>query len=99
MLSDRFPQSTCETPKDLGGTTIALFLYVEDVDAVVRDAAAAGATITMQPEDQFWGDRLGQVTDPFGHVWQIATRVEEVAQEEVDARARDMFAAASGAAA
>ena len=95
MLSDRFPQSACQTPKDLGGTTVALFLYVEDVDAVVRDAAAAGATITMQPEDQFWGDRLGQVTDPFGHVWQIATRVEEVAPEEVDARAREMFAAAS----
>jgi PhnB protein len=53
----------------------------------------------MQPEDQFWGDRLGQVTDPFGHVWQIATRIVEVAQEEVDARARDMFVATSGAAA
>jgi PhnB protein len=92
MLSDRFPQSVCETPKDLGGTTVAIFLFVEDVDAVVQAAADAGATITMQPEDQFWGDRLGQVTDPFGHAWQIATRVEDLAAEEIEARGREVFA-------
>src|SRR5918997_4750033 len=71
MLSDKFPQSACQTPKELGGTTVAIFLFVEDVDSVIQDAADAGATITMQPEDPFWGDRLGQVTDPFGNVWQI----------------------------
>jgi PhnB protein len=92
MLSDKFPQSACQTPKELGGTTVAIFLFVEDVDSVVQDAADAGATITMQPENQFWGDRLGQVTDPFGNVWQIATRVEELTPDEVEARGREFMA-------
>jgi len=92
MLSDKFPQSVCKTPKELGGTTVAIFLFVEDVDSVVQDAADAGATITMQPEDQFWGDRLGQVTDPFGNVWQIAMRIEELTPEEIEARGREAFA-------
>jgi PhnB protein len=92
MLSDKFPQFACETPKELGGTTVAIFLFAEDVDAVVQDAADAGATIIMQPTDQFWGDRLGQVIDPFGHVWQIATRVEEPTPEEIEARSREIFA-------
>jgi PhnB protein len=95
MLSDRFPQSACQTPKEIGGTTVAIFLFVEDVDAVVRAAADAGGTITMEPEDQFWGDRLGQVTDPFGHVWQIATRVEDLTPEEIEARGREAFASMS----
>jgi PhnB protein len=93
MLSDRFPQFAAQTPKELGGTTVALFLYADDVDAVVQKAAEAGATITMEPEDQFWGDRLGQVTDPFGHVWQIATHVEDVTPEEMEARGREAMAA------
>ncbi len=92
MLSDKFPQSACQTPKELGGTTVAIFLFVEDVDSVVQDAADAGATITMQPEDQFWGDRLGQVTDPFGNVWQIATRIADLTPEEIEARGREAFA-------
>jgi PhnB protein len=92
MLSDKFPQSACQTPKELGGTTVAIFLFVEDVDSVVQDAADAGATITMPPEDQFWGDRLGQITDPSGNVWQIATRIEELTREEIEARGREAFA-------
>jgi PhnB protein len=92
MLSDKFPQSACQTPKELGGTTVAIFLFVEDVDSVVQDAADAGATITMQPENQFWGDRLGQVTDPFGNVWQISTRVEDLTPEEIQARGREFMA-------
>ena len=95
MLSDRFPQSSCRTPKELDGTTVAVFLFVEDVDEVVRTAADAGATVDMEPADQFWGDRLGQVTDPFGHVWQIATRVEELSSEEIEARGREIFAGMS----
>ena len=95
MLSDRFPQSSCRTPKELDGTTVAVFLFVEDVDEVVRTAADAGATVDMEPADQFWGDRLGQVTDPFGHVWQIATRVEELTSEEIEARGREIFAGMS----
>jgi PhnB protein len=92
MLSDRFPQSVCKTPKELGGTTVAIFLFVEDVDSVVQDAADAGASITMAPEDQFWGDRLGQVTDPFGNVWQIATHIEDLTPEEIETRGREVFA-------
>ena len=92
MLSDVFPQSACRTPKELTGTTVALFLFVEDVDSVVQDAVDAGATILMQPEDQFWGDRLGQVTDPFGHVWQIATRVQDLTPEEIEERGREFMA-------
>jgi PhnB protein len=92
MLSDKFPQSACQTPKELGGTTVAIFLFVEDVDSVIQDAADAGATITMQPENQFWGDRLGQVTDPFGNVWQIATRVEDLSSDEIEARGREFMA-------
>ena len=95
MLSDRFPQSSCGTPAELGGTTVALFLYVADVDAVVRSAAQAGATVDQEPEDQFWGDRLGQVTDPFGHVWSVATRVEDLTPDEIEARGREAFASAS----
>jgi PhnB protein len=95
MLSDRFPQSTARTPKELGGTTVALFLYAEDVDAMVKKAAEAGAEITMEPEDQFWGDRLGQVTDPYGNVWQIATHVEDLTREEIEARGREAMATIS----
>jgi PhnB protein len=92
MLSDKFPQSACQTPKELGGTTVAIFFFVDDVDSVVQDAADAGATVLMQPEDQFWGDRLGQVVDPFGNVWQIATRIEDLTPVEIEARGREFFA-------
>ena len=89
MLSDPLPQSaTTVSPKQLGGTSTALMLYVEDADAVVQQAASAGATVSMPPQDMFWGDRLGQVTDPFGHAWQIATHIEDVRPEEIAGRAR-----------
>src|SRR6266540_4044696 len=71
MLSDPFPQSQVKAPKQIGGTTVSLFLYVEDVDSVVQDAVDAGGTITMQPDDMFWGDRFGTVEDPYGHHWSI----------------------------
>lgn len=93
MFSDPFPQFAGKSPKELGGTTNALFLYVDDVDAVVRQAVDAGATILMEPEDQFWGDRMGQITDPFGHIWQIATHVEDVSPEELEVRSKEVFAA------
>ena len=62
-------------------------MYVEDVDAVVKGAVDAGATITMEVADQFWGDRFGAITDPFGHVWSLATHVEDVPPEEMAQRA------------
>jgi PhnB protein len=88
MLSDPFPQATLRPPKELGGTSLGVFLYVEDIDAFVQRASDAGASVTMPPEDMFWGDRFGQISDPFGHVWQIATHVEDVPPQEMAERAK-----------
>ena len=95
MLSDPFPQATTRPPKELGGTSVSVFMYVEDVDAVVQQAVDAGATITMEVADQFWGDRFGAVQDPFGHLWSIATHVEDVPPEEMAERAKEAMAAMS----
>jgi PhnB protein len=92
MLGDPFPQSSIKPPTQLGGSSAALFMYVEDVDALVQQAVDAGAKLTMPPEDQFWGDRYGKVTDPFGHEWQIATHVEDLTPEEMEARGREAMA-------
>ena len=93
MLSDPMPGSGMTSPKDLGGHSGGLYLYVEDVDAAVQRAVDAGATLSTPVEDMFWGDRFGTVTDPFGHEWQIATRVEELSPEEVEERGREFMAA------
>ncbi len=95
MLSDPFPQSSVRPPKELGATTASVFMYVEDVDAVVAQAVGEGATVTMEVEDQFWGDRFGTVTDPFGHVWSIATHIEDLTPEEIDERSKAAMAAMS----
>jgi PhnB protein len=95
MLSDPFPQASTQPPKQLGGTSVSVFMYVEDVDAVVKQAVAAGATVTMEVADQFWGDRFGSFTDPFGHSWSIATHVEDVPPEEMAERAKAAMAAMS----
>jgi PhnB protein len=92
MLADPFPQSTVKPPKQLGGTTVGIFLYVEDVDEVVQQAIDAGATVTMPVEDQFWGDRYGSVADPFGHTWQIATHKEDLTPEEISERGKEAMA-------
>ena len=93
MLSDPFPQASTRPPSQLGGTSVSLFMYVDDVDAVVKRAVDAGATVTMEVADQFWGDRFGTITDPFGHVWSIATHVEDVPPEEMAERAKAAMAA------
>jgi PhnB protein len=95
MLSDPLPQFSTRPPKELGGTSVSVFMYVEDVDAVVKRAVDAGATITMEVADQFWGDRFGSVQDPFGHLWSIATHVEDVPPEEMAERAKAAMAAMS----
>jgi PhnB protein len=95
MLSDPFPQATTRPPKELGGTSASVFMYVEDVDATVKQAVDAGATITMEVADQFWGDRFGSITDPFGHSWSIATHVEDVPPEQMAERAKEAMAAMS----
>jgi PhnB protein len=96
MLSDPFPQASTKPPKELGGTSCSVFMYVEDVDATVKQAVDAGATVTMEVADQFWGDRFGSITDPFGHSWSIATHVEDVPPEQMAERAKEAMAAMSG---
>ena len=99
MLSDPFPQSTVKAPTELGGTTVSIFVYVEDVDALFQRAVDAGATVTMPLDDMFWGDRFGSLTDPYGHSWSFATHVEDVPPEEMEERAKQAMAAmASGGA-
>jgi PhnB protein len=95
MLSDPFPQASTRPPKELGGTSVSVFMYVTDVDAVVKQAVDAGARVTMEVADQFWGDRFGAVQDPFGHLWSIATHVEDVPPEEMAERAKAAMAAMS----
>jgi PhnB protein len=95
MLSDALPQFSTRSPKELGGTSASVFLYVEDVDAVVQQAVDAGGKIEMEVADQFWGDRFGSITDPFGHNWAIATHVEDVPPEEMAERAKAAMAAMS----
>ena len=96
MLADPFPQSSTKPPIELGGTTASLLMYVEDVDAAVKKAVDAGGTVTMEPDDQFWGDRMGSVTDPYGHVWQIATHVEDLTPEEIAERGKAAMAGMAG---
>jgi|SRR5579883_227972 len=84
MLSDEVQQN--KSPQSMGGTTSGVFLYVKDVDATFQKAVGAGAKATMPPSDMFWGDRFGQLTDPFGHSWSIATHKEDVAPEEMKKR-------------
>jgi PhnB protein len=95
MLSDQFEQSTCTPPKELGGTSAAVFLYVEDVDAVFQQALDAGASELMPLQDMFWGDRWGKVTDPFGHEWQLATHKEDLSDEEIMERGKEAMAGTS----
>lgn len=93
MLADPFPQATAKPPKELGGTSMSVFFYVEDVDAAVQRAVDAGASVTLPVEDQFWGDRYGKVMDPFGHEWELATHKEDLTQEETEQRGREAMAA------
>ena len=92
MLSDENPEMGARSPKTLGGTPVNLFLYVEDVDASFERAIEAGATAVMPPQDMFWGDRYGKLTDPFGHEWSMATHVEDVPPEEMERRMAEMMA-------
>ena len=92
MLSDPTPEATTRPPSELGGTSAGIFMYVNDVDAVVKKALRAGATVTMEVADQFWGDRFGSIRDPFGHEWSIATHIEDVPAEEMAERAKAAMA-------
>ena len=84
MLADESPEMGHIGPKTRGGATSGLMIYLEDVDAAFAKAIAAGATELKPLADQFYGDRSGSVTDPFGHVWTLATHIEDVSEEEIE---------------
>lgn len=86
MVSDEYPDMNHRGPQSRGGTTVSILLYVEDVDKSYAQAVAAGAAATRPVQDQFWGDRMGTLTDPFGHVWSMATHKEDVSAEEMERR-------------
>lgn len=85
MLSDEFPDYGMVGPKTLGGSPVSIHLMVPDVDAAVTRAVEAGAEVTMEVADQFWGDRFGSVRDPFGHNWSLATHLRDMTPEEIQA--------------
>jgi PhnB protein len=72
----------CKAPVPDGSSPVVIFVYVEDVDATVECAVAGGARVVVPVQDQFWGDRIGWIIDPSGHVWTIATRIEDTSEEE-----------------
>lgn len=86
MLADEYPDYGALGPAAVGGTPVRLHLYVSDVDAVVRCAVDAGATLLRPVQDEFYGDRAAQLEDPFGHRWQLASRREEVSPEQMQQR-------------
>ena len=91
MLADEFPEMGARSPQSFGGSPVSILLYVEDVDALFSQAIAAGAKVQRPVKDQFYGDRSGGLTDPFGHVWYIATHKEDVSPEEMRKRAAAAF--------
>lgn len=91
MLAEEFPDMGYRGPQALGGTPVSICLYVENVDALFDQAVAAGGKVQRPVKDQFYGDRTGTLTDPFGHVWTIATHKEDVSPEEMDRRYRAMM--------
>ena len=91
MLADEFPDMGSLSPKTIGGTPVSVMVYVEDVDAVFEQAISNGATELRPVEDQFYGDRLGQFEDPFGHRWAVASHVEDVSPEEMERRMGEMM--------
>jgi PhnB protein len=86
MLADEFPDMGHLGPKSRGGTTVSLLLYLDDVDSAFGKAVAAGAKEQRPVTDQFWGDRMGTLNDPFGHQWSLATHTEDVAPQEMESR-------------
>ena len=92
MMADEFPGMGTPAPQTLGGSPVVLNIYVENVDSLFNQAVAAGAQVTMPLKNQFWGDRYGQIKDPFGHSWALGQHVEDVAPEELERRGKAIFA-------
>jgi len=88
MLADAYPDMGYNGPKSLGGSPVSLMIYVENVDSVFNQAVQAGATVKEAVSDKFYGDRIGSLIDPFGHVWHVSTHKEDVSLEEMERRAK-----------
>ena len=97
MLSDENPQMGAVSPQSLGGTASGINVYIADVDSVVQKAVDSGAKLVRPVKDQFYGDRSGTLIDPFGHMWSVATHVEDVSPEEMSKRAAAAMSQAAGA--
>ena len=91
MLGSEHPPQ-CLSPKSRGGTSVSLYLYIENADAAFDRAVKAGCAVKMPMSDQFWGDRFGQVEDPFGHQWGFATHKEDLTHYQIAAKAKAFFA-------
>jgi PhnB protein len=91
MLADEAPEVDHRGPRSIGGSPVAIMVYVEDVDATFAKAMSAGATETQPLEDKFYGDRAGSFEDPWGHRWHVASHVEDVSAEEMDKRMAEMM--------
>jgi uncharacterized glyoxalase superfamily protein PhnB len=89
MLGEEFPDFKVLSPESLGGTGTTLHIYTGNADTLFNRAVSAGCTVVNPLMDQFWGDRYGQVVDPFGHKWAIATHIEDVSDEEIERRGRE----------
>ena len=92
MLSDEHPEMGYKGPKSIGGSPVGLMIYVDDCDAIFKQAIDAGGSEKKAIQDQFYGDRSGTLEDPFGHVWTVATHKEDVTPEEIDKRLAAMAA-------
>jgi uncharacterized glyoxalase superfamily protein PhnB len=95
FLVDDFPEfcgGKASAPTALGGTPVTIHRYVEDVDAAIRRAEQAGATVKMPAADMFWGDRYGVVTDPYGHSWSLATHLRDLTPQQITANMQAAFA-------
>ena len=97
MLADAYPDMGYNGPKSLGGSPVSLMIYVENVDTVFNQAVQAGATVKEAVSDKFYGDRIGSLIDPFGHVWHVSTHKEDVSMEEMEKRAKAAGAGSSAA--
>jgi PhnB protein len=86
MLAEEYPEMGFLSPPALGGTTVSLLVYVEDVDRAMAQALTRGARELQPVSDKPWGDRSGQIIDPFGHRWTLATHIEDVSWDEIDRR-------------
>lgn len=89
MLADEHPEIGFQSPTSLGASPVAFMLYVEDVDAAVQRAVVAGAELQRPVADQFYGDRSGEIVDPFGYRWTLSTHIEDVSDEEMQRRAAE----------